>query len=64
MRSKDKRFYYGIISLWENWAFLAQKVNKEISDDLMHDLAVFRLWGGPQGSPMVHIFENIIECLD
>ena len=47
--SQDKRFYYGIISLWENWAFHAQKVNKEISDDLMHVLAVFRLWGPPKG---------------
>ena len=49
MRSEDKRFYFGIISLWENWVFLTQKVNKEISNDLMHVLAVFRLWGPPKG---------------
>ena len=56
MRSRDELFYYGIISLWENWAFHEQKVIKEISDDLMHILAVFRLWRapeGPWGSPMV-----------
>ena len=46
-RSRDKILDYGIISLWENWVFLAQKVKKVISDDLMTILAVFRLWGVP-----------------
>ena len=49
MRSRDELFYYGIISLWENWAFHERKVIKEISDDLMHILAVFRLWRAPRG---------------
>ena len=30
MRSRDRIFYCGIISLWENWVFLTQKVNKEM----------------------------------
>ena len=52
----SKIFYYGMISLWENWALLAWEVDQEISDDLRHALAIFSLWRapkGPQASPMV-----------
>ena len=54
MRSQDKIFYYGMISLWENRVLLIWMVDKEISDDLKPFLPAFRLWGAPKspwGSP-------------
>ena len=38
-----------MISLWENCVLLTRKVEKRISVDMRHVLAVFRLWGAPQG---------------
>ena len=52
---ENLRFYYVMISQWENRVSLIWKLDKVISDDLMHFLAVFRLWGAPKDpwcSPM------------
>ena len=40
-----------MISLWENCMLLTRKVEKRISVDLRHVLAVFRLWGAPPRAP-------------
>ena len=47
MRS-HKIFYYGMISLWENWVLLAWELDQEISEDLRHTLAIFRLCSAPK----------------
>ena len=47
MRS-HRIFYYGMISLWENWVLLAWELDQEISEDLRHTLAIFRLCGAPK----------------
>ena len=51
LRSRDKIFYYGMISLWEYWALLIWEVDKGIFDDLRYFFAVFRLWWGPVRAP-------------
>ena len=56
MRSRDKIFYYGMITLWENWVLLVWRRDKKISEDWRHCLSIFRLWWAPKqppGPPMV-----------
>ena len=53
MRSRDKIFYYGMISLWEYWALLTWEVDKGIFDDLRLSFRCFQAMKGPLGSQMV-----------
>ena len=53
IRSQDQISYNGTISLWENCVLLVWKVERGMSDDLRHVLAVFWLWGAPPRVPNV-----------
>ena len=63
MRSRDKIFYYGIISLWKYWALLILEVDKGIFGDLRHFLLFSGYKGshkGPLGSPTILNGQTIV----
>ena len=53
IRCQDQISYNGTISLWENCVLLVWKVERGMSDDSRHVLAVFWIWGARPRVPNV-----------